>query len=122
MHRLLGETGPQDTFLHPHNPETTTQLDLAWEGLTKGERGESTTVQTRSGRKVDVPLAADGVARFTFDELCNKPLGASDYMVIAKAFHTVIVDDIPQMYHHLHYNECRRFILFIDQLYEHKVI
>ena len=120
-YRLLGESGPQDTFLHPSGPEATAQLDQAWAGLTKGQVSESTTVQTGSGRKVEVPRAADGVARFTFDELCNKPLGASDYMVIAKAFHTVVVDEIPQMYHHLHYNECRRFILFIDQLYEHKV-
>jgi len=118
-YRLLAEAGAGNTFIHPADDKGL--LDQAFKGLAKGETGRATKVQTRSGRKVDVPMAAAGVARFTFSELCERPLGASDYMVIAQAFHTVLVDDIPQMIHHLHYNECRRFILFVDQLYEHKV-
>ena len=38
-----------------------------------------------------------GFARFTFDELCNRTLGAADYIAVAQAFHTVFLTDIPTM-------------------------
>ncbi len=47
------------------------------------------------GREVKVPQEAGGVARFGFDDLCRQPLGASDYMAIARAYHTVVLDGIP---------------------------
>ena len=36
------------------------------------------------GRELLVPQAAQGVARFSFEELCERPLGASDYLAIAE--------------------------------------
>ena len=44
------------------------------------------------GRKLAVPEAVDGVARFGFDDLCRRPLGAADFLEIAQQFHTVFVD------------------------------
>ena len=38
------------------------------------------------GRKVAVPLAAGDAARFSFADLCEKPLGARDYLAIAERF------------------------------------
>ena len=58
------------------------------------QRGAPTALRTR-GRDIRVPQAADGVARFSFADLCEAPLAANDYLQIARAFHTVIVDDIP---------------------------
>jgi len=48
---------------------------------------------------VTVPRAAShaAIARFKFDELCGRPLGAEDYLGIASAFHTVFVEDVPQL-------------------------
>ena len=65
-------------------------LDAAFAALTDGAAGEPAEL-TATGRKVIVPLAAKGVARFTFEELCENPLGAPDYLAIAKAYHTVIL-------------------------------
>ena len=48
------------------------------------------------GRKLRVPLASMGVARFAFAELCEAPLGANDFLHIAHAFHTVMIDGIPR--------------------------
>ncbi len=71
-------------------------------------------------RSVTVPECARGVAWFTFDSLCRSPMAAADYLAIAGAFHTVFVSNVPK----LHIGEsavARRFILFVDSMYEHRV-
>jgi cell division protein ZapE len=60
------------------------------------------------------------VTRFRFAELCERPLGAADYIAIATHFHTLILAEIPQM-SRAERNEARRFMTLIDALYEHKV-
>lgn len=49
------------------------------------------------GRKIPVPEATNNVARFTFQDLCGKPLSAADYLEITKAFKTVFVENVPRM-------------------------
>ncbi len=61
-----------------------------------------------------------GVARFTFEELCARPLGASDYLKLARRFHTLVIDDIPVL-GAAQRNEAKRFIALIDALYEARV-
>src|SRR6185503_9961942 len=72
------------------------------------------------GHKVEVPKAAMGVARFSFADLCGKPLGAADYLRIAHEFHTLVVDHIPVLNYERR-NEAKRFIILIDTLYDHAV-
>ncbi|GAA5999954.1 uncharacterized protein JCM10292_003554 [Rhodotorula paludigena] len=71
------------------------------------------------GRKVHVPWVSGGVARFSFKELCEKPLGPADYISIGSAFHTIILDDIPVLPLNAK-NEARRLITLLDALYETK--
>ena len=72
------------------------------------------------GRFLDAPQAIDGVARFDFDALCRRPLGAADYLKIAQRFHTIILDRIPWL-SESERNEARRFIILIDALYDMRV-
>ena len=67
-----------------------------------------------------VPQAARGVARFAFEELCDQPLAAADYLAIAQHFHTVLIDHIPVMTDNMH-NVARRFTLLIDTFYDEGV-
>ena len=53
-----------------------------------------------------------------FAELCERPLGAADYLEIANQFHTVILDRIPRLGPEKR-NEAKRFVTLIDALYEH---
>ncbi|HER25860.1 MAG TPA: cell division protein ZapE, partial [Rhodospirillales bacterium] len=73
-----------------------------------------------NGRQLDIPMAADGVALVSFDDMCAKPLGAGDYLAIAGRFHTLIVREIPTMGPQ-NRNEAKRFVTLIDALYEHNV-
>ena len=100
-------------------PEADAALALAFKGLTGKARGKAASVRVK-GREVTVPEAAAGVARFTFADLCAQPLGASDYMAVARSFHTVILADIPIMSAETR-NEAKRFITLIDILYERHV-
>ncbi len=69
-------------------------LDGFWRRLTGSDRGAPAAIRTR-GRTIAIPEASDGVARFAFADLCEAPLAAHDFVQIARAYHTVIVDGIP---------------------------
>ena len=61
-----------------------------------------------------------GVASFDFDELCARPNSAADFIAIARAFHTVILHNIPLLSMD-NLPVVRRFITLIDVLYDHQV-
>ena len=60
------------------------------------------------------------MARFGFADLCEKPLGASDYLRLAHDYHTILVDHIPVM-DFSQRNAAKRFITLIDTLYDNAV-
>jgi len=93
-------------------------MDTAWLGLTDMPKGQAETLSVQ-GRTLKVPQAAKGVARFSFEELCARPLGAADYLEIAQTYHTVLIDRIPKMGPERR-NEAARFVTLIDALYEMK--
>jgi cell division protein ZapE len=94
-------------------------LDAAWRRLTAGASAEPRDF-TIKGRRLHVPRAARSVARFSFAELCEQPLGAADYLKIAHEFHTVIIDRIPVL-EDADRNAAKRFITLIDTLYDEMV-
>ena len=94
-------------------------LDAAWTRLTRGAKAAPLALAVK-GRKLHVPKAARGVARFSFSELCEKPLGASDYLKIAHEFHSVLLDHVPVM-HYENRNAAKRFITMIDAFYDNAV-
>lgn len=102
-----------------HIGEASTALDDAFNRLTLGAASQSHTLMVK-GRQLDVARAAAGVARFSFQDLCGRPLGALDYLAIAARFHTVILEDIPVLSPE-NRNEAARFVALIDALYEAKV-
>jgi len=57
---------------------------------------------------------------FTFDELCEKPRSANDYLDIAKSFHTVFISNIPVLNEERD-DAAKRFIHLIDALYDNHV-
>jgi cell division protein ZapE len=106
-------------YYTPLSPKADAALDAAFLTLTGHERGEPIQIELL-GRHLDVPQAIDGVARFDFDALCRRPLGAADYLKLAQRFHTVIVDRIPLL-GESERNEAKRFIILIDALYDMRV-
>ena len=95
------------------------RLDEAFNRLTLGAHANQCFLHVK-GRKLLVRKEAAGVARFTFSELCEQPLGARDYLAIAANFHTVLLGGIPKLTPDKR-NEAARFVSLIDALYEARV-
>jgi cell division protein ZapE len=103
----------------PADEDAEVALDMAWQKLTGLLDAEPRDIQM-AGRVLRVPQAAMGVARFSFAELCEQPLGANDYLRLAHEFHTIMIDNIPVM-DFPQRNEAKRFIILIDALYDNAV-
>lgn len=73
-----------------------------------------------NNRQVRLNKTCGRIADCEFSELCEQPLGADDYDRMGKLFHTVIVRNIPQMNLKMK-SEVRRFITFIDIMYDNRV-
>jgi len=106
-------------WLVPADANAKAALDKTWTKLTAGAHGGQRDILVK-GHTLHVPLSAHGVARFSFADLCEKPLGASDYLRIAHDYHTVIIDRIPAMRYE-HRNFAKRFINLIDTFYDNAV-
>jgi cell division protein ZapE len=103
----------------PADTAADTALDEAWRRLAGGQAGTAQELAVK-GRSVHVPRAAMGVARFTFHDLCERPLAAADYLRIAREYHTIILDHVPVMNFDTR-NAAKRFIILIDTLYDMNV-
>jgi cell division protein ZapE len=106
-------------FYTPADENSHMALTRAFKSLTGHEHGKPMTL-TVKGHPVEVPQAASGVARFSFEDLCSKPLGAADYLAIADEFETVILENIPKMTFERR-SEAKRFIMLVDAFYDAKV-
>lgn len=94
-------------------------LDAIFSELSGGQRIAPRKIDL-GGRDLEIPAAAGGVARARFADLCDKPLGAVDFLALARNFHTLVLDDIPVLDFERR-NQTKRFITLIDILYEHHV-
>jgi cell division protein ZapE len=115
----LGRIDGLRVYLAPLGPEADAAMDEAWRRLSGSQKGEPMTLKVLE-RELVVPQAANGVARFSFEQLCGQPLGTADYLAIARTFHTVLIDRIPRLLVSQR-NEARRFTLLIDTLYDERV-
>lgn len=102
---------------HPLGPAADANIERAWRHETLEREAKPETLSFR-GRTIQVPAAAGHCARFTFSDLCEKPLGAADFLAILGRFDTLFVEHIPLLSPERR-NETKRFILLVDTLYDH---
>jgi len=106
----------EETYFTPLGEATDRALDQVFRRLTGENFGAPGWLKVY-GRAIAVPQAHRGVARFAFADLCEKPLGANDYLEIAKVYHTILLAGVPLLGPEKR-NEARRFIHLVDALYE----
>jgi cell division protein ZapE len=106
-------------WLVPADEAAAAGLEKAWSKMTGNAPCRPRDIPIK-GRNLHVPCSSHGVARFSFAELCEQPLAASDYLRLARDYHTLMIDRIPVM-DYPERNAAKRFIALIDTLYDNGV-
>jgi cell division protein ZapE len=112
----LEKTRSLPVWLTPLNGVNDARIEQIWHELTAGAKSRPEHVDMK-GRQIPVPQAAAGAARFSFADLCEAPLGASDYLAIVARYKTVVIEHIPVLSPEAR-NATKRFINLVDTLYD----
>ena len=81
-------------------------------------------ILTHKGRKIEFndgyKHREHAILMTGFSELCMRPLGVVDYLVLIREFDLLIITDIPIL-DTSHQNPCKRFMHLIDVVYESQI-
>ena len=119
-YRLTGEIATHQSYFLCNTPESKDAFLKRVFALFNGKSLKSRFIGANG--HVVRHYTQDGVAIFTFEELCGSnipPWGPTEYFRICETFQTIVVQSVPQM-GLLEVNEAKRFITFIDAAYENK--
>ncbi len=121
MERLAGVK----TWHVPNGPTSTAAVREAFFKLTDYPPEDAVNVPNAEidlggARMLHVPKSLKGVAVFSFKRLCAEARGASDYLAIARRYHSVFIVGVPKLGPE-NRNEAARFVTLVDALYEYKV-
>ena len=106
-------------FFYPLNEKTSFKVNQKFREFTRNKNKETKIVTTK-GRDFVIKNFYSGVARFNFKDLCDKNLGAEDYINIADICDHIFIEEIPKFINE-NSNQQLRFITLIDIFYEKKV-
>jgi len=118
-YRMISKEDDDDrTYIYPNGVDEQKIFERKFYKLCQGEVNTGVQLETQ-GRRILVPKAAtySNVAWFNFSDLCDKALGAADYLAIGSAFHTIYIANIPKLTLQER-DQVRRFITCIDAFYE----
>lgn len=107
----------------PLDPQSDAWLEQRWrelggeDALAGSHRDAGIEID---GRRIPVRARCKGMAWFDFDALCEGPRGASDYIEVAREFHSVLLGGIP-VFDHTRDDAARRFLTLVDELYDRHV-
>ena len=108
-----------DRFLYPIDQSTNFKLNKFFRKITKNKNKTLKTLEIK-GRKLKIENFYDKIAKFDFDELCNKNLGSEDYIEIANICNFIFIESLPD-FNEDNSNQQQRFITLIDIIYEKKI-
>jgi cell division protein ZapE len=118
-YRLAHFKALNQTFYIGLNKQADDFIQKTFAALTNHAETEATTLYLQ-GRDVHFKAAHGDILYSSFAELCDRALGAADYIKIAELFNTVFIAHIPQLSKE-NRDQARRFVTLIDALYEQKV-
>jgi cell division protein ZapE len=107
-----------DAYLSPANAQASAKLLSNFNELSIGSETSKRELNV-NGRTITIKKAAEGVGLTNFYDMCIQPLGAGDYLALADAFHTFILDGVPKLGPN-NRDQSKRFMILIDALYDHK--
>ena len=118
-YRLKGLNMEQRIFF-PLNESTTFMVNKSFREFTRNKKRVTKKIITK-GRDFIINNFYDGILKFKFNDLCDKNLGAEDYLNISKISNHIFIEEIPA-FNDENSNQQLRFITLVDILYEKKII
>ncbi|XP_076612019.1 lactation elevated protein 1 homolog B [Chaetodon auriga] len=120
-YRRLSKAAAGKLYYLTGEPGAEAFLDALFEELALRQKSATgPRVLTVLGRDVTLEKTCGSIADCTFDELCGRALGASDYLEMAQLFDTVFIRHVPMLTLTLK-DQARRFTTLIDNFYDNKV-
>jgi cell division protein ZapE len=108
-----------DRYFYPLSEITNFKVNKLFRKLTKNKIKEEKILSIK-GRKFTIKNYYEGVARFNFSDLCNKNIGAEDYIKITNVCKYILIENLPN-FDDNNSNQQQRFITLIDIVYEKKI-
>jgi len=108
-----------ERYFFPLNEKTNFTINKSFRLLTKNKVKKEISLSIK-GRKFIIKNFYEGIARFDFKDLCNKNIGAEDYLKISQKCNFIIIENIPN-FNDSNSNQQNRFITLIDIIYENKI-
>ena len=115
----LKDLNKKQRIYYPLSESTLFMINKNFRELTRGKKKETRNINTK-GRNFIIDNFYDGILRFNFKELCDKNLGAEDYINISNISNHIFIEEIP-VFNDDNSNQQLRFITLIDILYEKKI-
>ena len=115
----LKDLSKKQRIFYPINESELFKINQNFREFTKDKKKEKNKITTK-GRDFIIDNFYDGIIRFKFKDLCEKNLGAEDYINIANISDHIFIDEIPT-FNDDNSNQQLRFITLIDILYEKKI-
>ena len=110
-----------DTYYAPLDEQSRQQLQRIFMDLAPNpdQVRESVSLNV-AGRAINSLRACEDIGWFSFAELCDSPRSQNDYIELASVFHTVFLENVPEMNGGKD-DQCRRFINLVDEFYDRNV-
>ncbi len=108
-----------DRYFFPLNQESNFKMNKFFRIISKDRKKTVESLDIK-GREFLIKEFYEGVVRLTFNELCDKNLGAEDYLEIVKISKFIVIDKIPK-FDDINSNQQHRFITLIDIVYDKKI-
>lgn len=108
-----------ERFFSPLNEETNFKINKFFRTISKNKKHSSKLLNIK-GRDFNIENFYEGIVRLDFSDLCDRNLGAEDYLEIAKITEFLVLENIPQ-FDDLNSNQQQRFITLLDIIYEKKI-
>jgi len=113
------EDSKLERFFYPSNERTSFHVSQIFRKITKEKKKKTKSIIIK-GRTFKIINYYEGIARFSFDELCSVNIGAEDYIGISETCNFITIDNVPN-FNDENEDKQQRFIILIDILYEKKI-
>ena len=107
------------TYITPADENAQRCLAEHYRRLSQHRVGTGTALLVND-REIVAKAISDGIAWFDFSELCEGPRAVSDYIELARDFHTVLISSVPR-FTSQNEDPARRFVHLVDEFYDRHV-